>query len=82
MGQVYMVRETFEEWKLRIERIVSREFEMTIYLDELPDQPYRIWYDTKIYTPEDVAGLIIDDLNDLYETGYEVQTEENAIQSN
>lgn len=37
---------TFKEWKEQVDKIVQQETGLST--DDLPDQPYRQWYDDRI----------------------------------
>lgn len=37
---------SFEEWKEEVNKTVEREIALSC--DDLPDQPYRQWYDDRI----------------------------------
>lgn len=44
----------FVIWKKRIESHVGME------LDELPDEPYRFWFEETHMTPKEIANIILE----------------------
>lgn len=54
-----MSKLTFEEWKEQINTFVKSEINLDV--DELPDMPYRLWYDNNNLTPKEVSFIIIGD---------------------
>ena len=54
-----MSKLTFEEWKEQINTFVKSEIKLDV--DELPDMPYRVWYDNDNLTPKEVSYIIIGD---------------------
>ena len=54
-----MSKLTFDQWKERINEYVKSEIKLDV--DELPDMPYRIWYDNNNLTPKEVSYIIIGD---------------------
>ena len=43
----------FKIWKERIEKHIYKMTELN--LDDLPDEPYRIWFEETNYNPKDIA---------------------------
>jgi hypothetical protein len=56
---------SFLLWKNKIEDIVKIYTKCS--LDDLPDQQYRIWFDSKKVQPSDAAMVILEDFNNLQE---------------
>ena len=50
---------SFDDWKNEINQIVQTKIGCN--LDELPDMPYRLWYDNNNLTPKEVSFIIIGD---------------------
>ena len=54
-----MSKITFDEWKLQINKYVKNQINLDV--DELPDCPYRTWYDNGNLTPKEVSYIILGD---------------------
>lgn len=48
---------SFEMWLKRVNELVEIEIGLGLSLDDLPDQPYRDWYDDELMA-EEVADRI------------------------
>ena len=48
----------FVIWKNRIEKHFQKMASMEIPLTDIPDEPYRIWFDETNFTPREVAEYI------------------------
>lgn len=51
--------DNFDNWKNKINGYVYEEINIT--LDDLPDQNYRIWYDSNKLSPKNLAIIILGD---------------------
>jgi len=51
----------FQIWKERINNHVIKHIDLTV--DDLPDQPYRIYFEETDMTPLELAGIIIHNYN-------------------
>lgn len=47
----------FYIWKQRIDNFIFDE--LYLHLDDLPDEPYRIWFEETDLTPKEAAEIII-----------------------
>jgi hypothetical protein len=50
---------SFVDWKNSINELVRKEINLNI--DDLPDQPYRFLYDSKLLSPKAVSFIILGD---------------------
>lgn len=46
-------------WKYRIEKHMQNITQFYITLDDIPDEPYRIWFEDTHWTPYEVAEFIL-----------------------
>jgi hypothetical protein len=53
--------QTFEEWQATIDRYVGRVIGLSIH--DLPDQPYRDWYDGEVTAKEAAREIVESALN-------------------
>ena len=54
----------FQTWKNRINTYVYQKIGWN--LDDLPDQPYRLWFDDGYLKPSQVACVVLGDFYQLY----------------
>lgn len=56
-----MPTQTFEEWQATIDRYVGRVIGLSIH--DLPDQPYRDWFDDEVTAKEAAREIVESALN-------------------
>lgn len=61
----------FKIWKMRIDKHVQNSINMSI--DDLPDEPYRIWFEDTNMTPLLVSHFV------LYKNGFQLESDINMI---
>ena len=49
----------FYIWKMRIEKHIQKQLSITTFLDDLPDERYRHWFEKTNISPIQMANYII-----------------------
>lgn len=49
----------FETWLTEVEHAIQEKLHITVSLGDLPDHPYRVWFD-ELMEPDEVAEQVLE----------------------